>query len=85
MGRGWLPSYNLVNPNFDRFSAKGLHLHRLGRVEWKNVTRTVKEGISVKELKSKFHLAHPIQTKCAMESEFAEGLILEMKRRFRQG
>jgi len=76
------PSYRLITAGQDPFSKNGLHLHRLGGIEWQDVARTVREGIGADEMRAKFGLAHPIQTKCAINQAKAGQLITEMKKRF---
>jgi hypothetical protein len=84
---GWgvvdLPAYELVGRGHDEFSEGGKQLHRLGGVKWKNAVNSLKDAIGPRELKEKFGLSHPIQTKARIRREQAEGLISEMKNRFK--
>jgi len=84
---GWgiieAPQYDLVGVNFDRFTAAGLHRHRLTGIRWKWVVESVTDAISAKELKERFKLNHPIQTKSKIRRESAELLLKQMKARFK--
>lgn len=76
------PNYQLVKPEYDRFSASGLFRHRLKGIQWMQVATSVSDAISARELKEKFGLSHPIQTKSRIRRDQAEDLIREMKTRF---
>jgi hypothetical protein len=75
------PEYELVSREHDQFAGVG-HRHRLTGVNWKNVAQSVNDAISAQELKERFGLNHPIQTKSKIRREQAEALITEMKKRF---
>jgi hypothetical protein len=83
---GWgvveAPNYKLVKPEYDRFSASGQLRHRLKGIQWKQVASSVADAIPSKELKEKFGLGHPIQTKSKIRRDQAEALIREMQTRF---
>jgi len=76
------PSYELVDRTKDKFSRGGLHLHRLKGIRWKNVTQSVAEAIPPSELKDKYGLAHPIQTRSRISVIHADALMKDMKSQF---
>lgn len=78
------PTYELVPPGHDAFSKRGLHLHRLNGIIWHDAVDSVAGAIDAGEIRAKFGLSHPIQTKCGINQQGAEALITEMKNRFRR-
>lgn len=84
---GWgvvqTPTYRLVNPEYDRFSASGQLRHRLKGIQWQHVAVSVSDAIPANELKEKFGLNHPIQTRSKIRRDRAEALVREMAIRFR--
>ena len=76
------PNYDLVSMKYDKFAASGRHRHRLKGIRWQNAASSVRDAITAKELKERFGLNHPIQTKSRIRRDQAEALIAEMKTRF---
>jgi predicted restriction endonuclease len=76
------PVYEYVQRDHDVFSETGFHLHRLNGIKWQSCSPTLRNAVSTTEMRERFGLHFPIQTKSMVPREKAQALMALLDRMF---
>jgi HNH endonuclease len=76
------PVYEYVQRDHDEFSKSGFHRHRLNGIKWQSCSPTLRNAVSATEMRERFGLHFPIQTKSMVPREKAQALIAVLDHKF---